>query len=188
MISKVETLKVKDCIQDPSNLRRHPERNLVAIERSLKRFGQQKPIVVDADNLVWAGNGTLEAARRLGWETIEVIRTNLSRLDATAFAIADNRTAELADWDLNGLDVTLKELFEQGIDLADIGFAAGDVEDLLGKSTFGKDESEFDGDDQLSYQEKVVILIDDMTVRGPLVAMIQTLVEQKGWQDKISIQ
>ncbi len=84
---------------DPQNARVHPERNLAAIEASLARFGQQKPIVVAKDGTVVAGNGTLEAARRLGWDALLCVQTDLPPDEARAFAIADNRTAELAEWD-----------------------------------------------------------------------------------------
>jgi len=84
---------------DPANVRKHGEQNLAAIKASLARFGQQKPIVVNQDGVVIAGNGTLMAARALGWQTIKAVRTNLASSEATAFAIADNRTAELAEWD-----------------------------------------------------------------------------------------
>lgn len=84
---------------DPANVRKHGEQNLAAIKASLARFGQQKPIVVNQDGVVIAGNGTLMAARALGWQTIKAVRTNLAGSEATAFAIADNRTAELAEWD-----------------------------------------------------------------------------------------
>ena len=84
---------------DPANARRHGRRNVDAIAASLQRFGQQKLVVVDADGVVVAGNATLEAAKRLGWETIDVVVTGLSKVEAAAYAIADNRTAELGEWD-----------------------------------------------------------------------------------------
>ena len=94
--------------QDPANARRHGERNLEAIIDSLKAFGQQKPIVVDRRGIVVAGNGTLEAAKRLGWTEISVVRSDLDPTQSTAFGIADNRTAELADWD----DEVLRSLLD----------------------------------------------------------------------------
>jgi hypothetical protein len=52
-------------------------------------------------NLVIAGNGTLEAAKQLGWTTINVIRTKLTGTDLTAFGVADNRSSDLAEWEEN---------------------------------------------------------------------------------------
>lgn len=95
----IEDVPVDSLHNDPANVRKHGEQNLAAIKASLARFGQQKPIVVNPEGVVIAGNGTLMAARALGWQTIKAVRTNLAGSEATAFAIADNRTAELAEWD-----------------------------------------------------------------------------------------
>ena len=103
----VEDIAVDALTFDPANVRKHPEANLAAIKASLTRFGQQKPIVVDAKGVVVAGNGTLAAAKALGWRTVKAVRTNLTGAEATAFAIADNRTAELAEWDEASLHAQL---------------------------------------------------------------------------------
>ena len=105
---KTETIPIDEPTPDPANARRHGERNLEAIIDSLKAFGQQKPIVVDRRGIVVAGNGTLEAAKRLGWTEISVVRSDLDPTQSTAFGIADNRTAELADWD----DEVLRSLLD----------------------------------------------------------------------------
>lgn len=110
---KTETVPIDEPTPDPANARKHDERNLKAIIDSLKAFGQQKPIVVDSRGIVIAGNGTLEAARRLGWTEIAVVRTDLDPTQATAFGIADNRTAELAEWDDDVLRSLLDSLGQE---------------------------------------------------------------------------
>jgi len=112
-----ERIPIADLTPDPANARKHDERNLKAIIDSLRAFGQQKPIVVDRRGVVIAGNGTLEAARRLGWDEIAIVRTDLDPTQATAYGIADNRTAELAEWDsevltslMDSLDDEMREL------------------------------------------------------------------------------
>lgn len=99
--------------QDPSNVRLHSEKNLGAIRASLRRFGQQKAIVVDKNGIVVAGNGTLDAAIAEGWKVIAAAETELSGPEAIAFAIADNRTAELAEWDQEELQTVLKSLDDE---------------------------------------------------------------------------
>jgi ParB-like chromosome segregation protein Spo0J len=128
---KTETVPIDSIHADPANVRRHPERNLGAIKASLARFGQVKPIVVDAKGIVRAGNGTLEAARALGWEKIAVVRTDLKGTEATAYAIADNRTAELAEWDDQGLAETLRALQSEDFDLEAVGYDAAEVDALI---------------------------------------------------------
>jgi len=129
---KIEKISVRKLSNDPANARKHNERNIETIVASLRRFGQQKPIVVDRNNIVRAGNGTLEAAKQLGWDEIDVVRTDLNGSEAVAYAIADNRTAELAEWDdeilsaqLNGLFVDDEALLEAA------GYTQDDLESML---------------------------------------------------------
>lgn len=95
---------------DPANARKHGPKSIAAIKASLQRFGQQKLLVVNGDGIVVAGNGTLVAARELGWESIDVVRTNLTGADLVAYAIADNRTAELSEWDDDALAKLMKSI------------------------------------------------------------------------------
>jgi ParB-like chromosome segregation protein Spo0J len=98
-------------ILDPANARKHGAPNLEAIKGSLAAFGQRKPIVVNRrTRIVIAGNGTLEAARALGWTHIAAVFTDDDPVTAVGFAIADNRTAELAEWDRDALDKILREV------------------------------------------------------------------------------
>jgi len=124
---QITTTKIAELSLDPSNVRKHSRRNLDAIKASLRKFGQQKPIVVDAKGIVLAGNGTLTAAQELGWTEIQIVRTELAGVSATAFAIADNRTAELAEWEEDKLNAVLKSLQYEGVDLVDVGYSPEDV-------------------------------------------------------------
>jgi ParB-like chromosome segregation protein Spo0J len=131
---QLERIEISKLSNDPANARKHPERNLEAIVASLRRFGQQKPIVIDKSNVVRAGNGTIEAAKQLGWTHIDCVRTSLESSDAIAYAIADNRTSELAEWDddvlasqLNGLLADNEEL------LLASGFSEDELIKLLGE-------------------------------------------------------
>ena len=140
---KTEQVKIKELSTDPANVRKHDERNLDAIKASLQRFGQQKPIVVDSKGIVVAGNGTLLAAKSLGWKEIQIVRTELEGADATAYAIADNRTAELATWDEDALARTLAALQDdESIEELVSGFNEKEIEDLIGKNIGDIEEDE----------------------------------------------
>jgi DNA modification methylase len=128
-----ELVPIEDLTPDPANARKHGERNLSSIIDSLRAFGQQKPIVVDRRGVVIAGNGTLEAAKRLGWEEIAVVRTELDPTQATAFGIADNRTAELAEWDEDVLVSLLDSLDDETRDL--LHFDEKELEAMVPKAT-----------------------------------------------------
>ena len=84
---------------DRENLRAHAEADLLFIKNSLEAFGQQKPVVVDPEGVIVAGNGVYEAARRLGWTHIARLCSNLDPKSLKEYGIADNRTAELSVWD-----------------------------------------------------------------------------------------
>lgn len=126
------TKPLADLISDPANVRKHSEKNIEAIKSSLARFGQQTPIVVDSKGVIRKGNGTAEAAKALGWTEITCVVTDLAGAEATAYAIADNRTGELADWDHEALKVQLEALIEEDADLLPAaGFTEEDFDELV---------------------------------------------------------
>ncbi len=118
----VLTVRINELSTDPNNARKHNKKNIDAIKGSLRKFGQQKPIVIDRSNIVVAGNGTLEAAVQLGWAEIKAVVTDLSDFNKMAFALADNKTAELAEWDEEIVSQQLAMLDLQDFDVSDIGF------------------------------------------------------------------
>jgi DNA modification methylase len=92
--------------------------------------------VVGPDGVVVAGNGTLEAAKALGWEKIDAVKTGLKGSDRTAFAIADNRTSELAEWDDAALAEQLSALAIDDEELlAAAGFDEAELEKLISETT-----------------------------------------------------
>lgn len=94
---------------DPKNAKYHGPASIAAIRAMLEQFGQQKSIVVDGDAIVVAGNGTVTAAREMGWTHIAAALFAGSPQQRRAYAIADNRTAELSTWDEGGLLAALTE-------------------------------------------------------------------------------
>jgi ParB-like chromosome segregation protein Spo0J len=141
--------------EDPRNARTHGEENLAAIAASLERFGQLKPAVANrTTGRLEAGHGMLAAARRLGWTHLAVVWVEHTDEEARDFGLADNRTAELAEWDDQVLDELLAELREDegGEDFAaamllgeleesiDEEVTAGPEEDGAGEDGGGEDE------------------------------------------------
>jgi len=121
---------ISQLVPDAANARRHGPKNLDAIKASLTRWGQRAPIVVQRKgNIVRAGNGRLEAAKALGWTHLAAVVVDDDSVEAVAFALADNRTAELAEWDDETLATLLdsmpKELAEE------VGFDEDDLAELM---------------------------------------------------------
>jgi DNA modification methylase len=95
---------------DPDNARTHPEKNLEAIRGSLVEYGQRTPLVVNRrTGFVEKGNGTLQAALSLGWTHLAAIFVEDDPGRAAGYALADNRSAELAGWDQEKLEALLKQ-------------------------------------------------------------------------------
>jgi ParB family chromosome partitioning protein len=121
---QVETISIDDLELDPNNARKHSDKNINAICESLRQFGQRKPIVINANDTVIAGNGTVEAARKIGLKKLDVVRVPADWSDEKikAYALADNRTAELASWDSTILLEQLNELNIADWDINALGF------------------------------------------------------------------
>lgn len=167
---KVERVKIETLLSDPSNARKHSTININALKASLTKFGQQKPIVVDSKNIVIAGNGFLRAAIELGWDKVDIVRTHLDSIDATAYAIADNRTGELAEWDGSALVESLKKLKEINA-LEATGFSELELEALISKGLDNDPEKLWDGmpefsqDDKTGYRKIIVTFKNAEDVR-----------------------
>lgn len=119
---------VGDLSADPANLRLHGTRSIDAIKASLRRFGQERPICVDAGGVTIAGAGVLEASRELGWTHVAAIPSSLKGVDRVGYAIADNRTAELSTWDTEALGRVAAELPRDLLE--DAGFTREDLAEL----------------------------------------------------------
>jgi len=129
---KVQRVPLADLQTDPTNVRLHGRRNHDSIKASLAEFGQVRPLLVTADNVVLAGNGTLEGMRALGWTEADVIVLPWSDPETCrAYAIADNRTAELAIWDGDLLGSQVGDLAKVGVDVKAFGFDLPAATDLV---------------------------------------------------------
>jgi DNA modification methylase len=111
-------------IGDLSPLPGNPRKGDVeAVKRSYERFGQRKPIVANRDGTVIAGNHQLKAAQALGWEEIAVVFVDDDDQTAKAFALADNRTADLGTYDTDNLEQMLADLALDPILLEATGYS-----------------------------------------------------------------
>jgi len=130
---KIEEIKIGDLKLDPDNARTHDQKNLDAIAGSLELFGQRKPIVITSANVIVAGNGTVQAAKILKWEKVACVRIpdDWTTDQIKAYALADNRTAELAKWDEQVLGIQLLELSENDFPIEQFGFMQEEKPDKI---------------------------------------------------------
>ncbi len=103
-----------------------------AVAASMAQFGFRQPIVVDADGVIIVGHTRWKAARKLGLSRVPVhIATDLSPEQIRAYRIADNKTGELAEWDMEILPIELSELREGGFDMDVLAFNDEELAKLL---------------------------------------------------------
>jgi len=129
-----------------NNPKEHPDEQIQKIASSIKNYGWDQPIVVDADNEVIKGHGRMQAADLLGLDEVPVIRRgDLSDAQARASRIADNKTSE-SPWDDELLALEVEQLEGDPVDLDTLGFDSGELDDVLGEEEIPEfdpvDESE----------------------------------------------
>jgi len=137
---------------------RNPRFNQQAIDKvasSIKEYGWKQPIVLDKDNVIIVGHTRLLAAQKLGIDEVPVhIAEDLTPQQVKAYRIADNRTAEFAEWDMDMLSVELEEVGELFT-----GYDEMETEEILGRNN-GNDEDPNDTPDVPNVEDAVSVLGD----------------------------
>ena len=104
-------MKLKDLIKPEKNVRIHTEQQMKEFQRSVKMFGQIRPIVVDEKNVILAGNGLYDALIAIGKETADVYQyNNLTENQKKKLMIADNKIFSLGFENLETFNSFLEEL------------------------------------------------------------------------------
>ncbi|MCB1470385.1 MAG: ParB N-terminal domain-containing protein, partial [Rhizobiaceae bacterium] len=140
---KIEIVPISKPRPYRQNARKHSRRQIDKIAASMRAFGWVVPIVVDAKNTIVTGHARFEAAKQLGLKHVPVISVHdMSDAQVRAYRLADNRTAEDADWDSDLLRIELAELYEIETDfeITATGFEIGEIDLFLGDATDREDE------------------------------------------------
>jgi ParB-like chromosome segregation protein Spo0J len=143
---KMDAIKI-----DEDNARIHSARQINAIARSLTAFGQRRPIVLDDQGTIIAGNGTYTAAKALGWTEIDAVVAPFENAEQRrAYAIADNRTGNLAEWSHEALIAALQGEGEER--LAATGFTRAEYEQIKAELLAQADQPAGPEDNQSGYK------------------------------------
>lgn len=103
--------KMSELVQPEKNVRIHTEKQLREFEKSVKMFGQIRPIVIDENNMILAGNGLYETLERMGAVEAECYQyTSLTEKQKMKLMIADNKIFSLGIENLDTLNDFLVEL------------------------------------------------------------------------------
>jgi len=125
---------VEDLVPYEQNSRKHSKRQIEALRASIRQFGIRKPLVIWQNNTILAGHGTLEAAKAEGHTSVPCVdASHLPFSKARAFVIADNKTADLGEFDAEVLNSELHALdgINMPFSLSDLGFSDSELETLM---------------------------------------------------------
>ncbi|MEX2387543.1 MAG: DNA modification methylase [Phycisphaeraceae bacterium] len=128
---KIQTRRIAEITPYEQNPRQNDEA-VDAVARSLEQFGFRQPIVVDEAGVIIVGHTRYKAAQKLGLEQVPVhVAKDLTPEQARAYRIADNKTADFAQWDMELLPIELSGLQSDGFDLNLLGFDGEELAKLL---------------------------------------------------------
>ena len=150
MTDQLEHIATAELIPYARNARTHSPAQVAGIAGSIREFGFNNPVLIDKDNGIIAGHGRVLAAQQLGLETVPCLRLgHLTKTQRKAYILADNRLAELAQWDTEMLALEIADLRLDDVDMELLGFDDEALRDLL-----GEDDPTHDGLDD-TYSRKI---------------------------------
>ena len=162
---------INDLQNDPKNARKRTDRSAKLIKQSLEQYGAARSIVIDENNRILAGNGTIAGAKAAGIKNLKIIeangdeiiavkRSNLTEDQKVGLAIADNRTGDLSEWDID----MLEQLSEEH-DLNDF-FDKKELDDILSKKEVLPTEGLTDPDEVPETPEEPITKEGDLYILG----------------------
>ena len=182
---------VADLTPDPKNARKRDERALRELKASIQSAGFRSVIIAQKDAsgalIIRAGNGRHQAMTELGYDYIPALVFEEDDVDAVAFAIADNRTAELAEWDFDILAEHLTAFDDAGT-LDGLGFSSDEVSTLLANNEWedydletATETVEADAGEARHEREgvKLTINVTDVTARVAILKRIKQVLSEE---------
>jgi hypothetical protein len=129
---KVDALKAFD-----NNPRRHSQSQIDKLASYIKGNGYFKPVEVDEDNVILSGHGRIEALKQLGVTEVPcIVYKGLTEAQKRSYVVADNRMAELSEWDKESLQQQFTRLDELDVDLQSLGFDEVELEKFTVEDPF----------------------------------------------------
>jgi len=126
-VQEIEIIKLHPWEDNP----RLNEHAVNAVAESIRSFGFNVPILCDQNFTIIAGHTRWKAAQKLGLEKAPAIMIEMTDTTRRAFAVADNKTAEIADWDFPKLKEVLEKLRSEDIDIKVLGFSDEEIRRLI---------------------------------------------------------
>ena len=160
----IEHVRIEDLKPNPRNPRIN-DPAVDAVARSIQAYGFNNPVITDADLNIAAGHTRLKAARQLGMKTVPVIRVpGLVGSKRIGFNLADNKTAEIADWNTELLAKIVAELnLDTEFDLSALGFDDRELTEIL---DWGKEDDDERADEAPPLPEEPISKPGDLYILG----------------------
>lgn len=132
---KIINKNIDEIKEYENNAKEHPDWQIEQIANSIREFGFNDPIAINADNQIIEGHGRLLAAKKLGLIEVPcIVLTGLTEVQERAYIIAHNKTTMNTDFDLDRLQYELNALKVEGFDLALTGFSEYEIDSILNTS------------------------------------------------------
>ena len=166
---KIEHIQTASLIPYARNARQHSPAQVAQIAGSIRAFGFNAPVLIDADNGIIAGHGRVAAALTLGLESVPCLRlTHLSDPQRRAYILADNRIALSSTWDEAMLALELTELQIDDVDLGLTGFSEAEIAALTAEPVADQVSPAEEGRDETPALPSVPVTVQgDVWVLGP---------------------
>jgi DNA modification methylase len=137
----VREVLITDLLPMNRRARKHRKKQIEQIARSIQTFGFTNPVLIDGNNRVIAGFGRVLAAETLGMTWVPTIcLSGMSEAQLRAYAIADNKIAENAEWDVEVLAIEFQYISDLDIDLTITGFATPEIDLIIGEAALDEPE------------------------------------------------
>lgn len=160
---------IDECTLDPQNANKHDEESITGIAAMLAEFGQRTPIVINSKTgHIAKGNGTWLAAKRLGWKSIARVRIGDDAIRTMAYALGDNRSAQLSDWNEIILAEQLAIVHDHMPEL-DAALLLGD----LLPATAGDEEPQLESKPVGDTSFRVIVLVKDEAAQAKLIDRLE---------------
>jgi hypothetical protein len=144
VLTGIERWPLDRLIPYARNARTHSEDQVAQIAASIVEFGWLNPVLVDDAGSVIAGHGRLLAARKLGLDSVPVIRaSHLTPAQVRAYRLADNRLAELSGWNEEMLAAELAALRDEDVDLRLLGFDDAEIDRVTQATRARREDAQY---------------------------------------------
>ena len=141
---KIIYKKTAELLPYARNARTHSDSQVAQLAASIKEFGFNNPVAIDADGMILCGHGRVMAAQRLGMDQVPTVcLAHLTDIQKKAYILADNKLALNAGWDNDMLKVELEDLKFSNFDLDLVGFSTEELDEIMNQN----EEPEVEEDD-----------------------------------------